>query len=92
MSYVLAFVASCLYIFLKATQQLSVVNFLYARIVPTSMAMAACEVFIMVNVARTADDLVGLVVLALSIGVGAGLGCLAAMKLHQRRNIERHQP
>jgi hypothetical protein len=85
MTYLLAFLASYIYIFLKANQQLSVVNFLYARILPTSMSMAACEVFIMVNVARTADDLSGLIVLALSIGVGGGLGCLTAMKLHQAR-------
>ena len=84
MSYFAAFVASFLYIFLKATQQLQVVNFRYARIVPTSLGMAACEVFIMVNVIRTADSVGGLVLLALCIGAGSGLGCLAAMKRFRR--------
>jgi hypothetical protein len=84
-SHLTAFLASFLYIGLKATQQLSVVNFRYGWILPTSMAMAGCEVFIMVHVVKTAADLSGLVLLALAIGSGAGLGCLAAMKFHQRR-------
>ena len=85
MTYIAAFFASFLYIALKATQQLQVVNFLYARILPTSLAMAACEVFIMVNVVKTAGDFSGLAMLALFIGAGSGLGCLAAMRLHQHR-------
>jgi hypothetical protein len=79
-SYALAFIASFLYIFLKATQQLQVVNFMYARILPTSFGMAACEVFIVVNVVRTADSIAGLILLALCIGAGSGLGCLSAMR------------
>lgn len=86
MSYILAFLASLLYIFLKATQQLQVVNFLYARILPTSLGMAACEVFIMVNIVRTAADMAGLILLACCIGLGSGLGCLAAMRLYQRKS------
>lgn len=86
MTHLAAFVASFLYIALKATQQLQVVNFLYSRIIPTSLGMAACEVFIMVNVVRTAESFGGLALLALCIGVGSGLGCLAAMKFHQRRS------
>lgn len=80
MTYAAAFFASYLYIFLKATQQLQVVNFLYARILPTSLGMAACEVFIMLNVIKTADSIAGLVLLALCIGSGSGLGCLTAMR------------
>lgn len=85
MSLLLAFLASTVYIYLKASQQLNVVNFEYGRILPTSMGMAACEVFIMVNIVRTADSLLGLAILAGAIGAGAGIGCIAAMKLHQRR-------
>lgn len=85
MSYFLAFLASLGYIYLKASQQLHVVNFEYGRILPTSLGMAACEVFIMVNIVRTSDSFGGLALLAASIGLGAGIGCIAAMKRHQRR-------
>ncbi len=51
---------------------------------PMSLVMAACEVFIMVNVIRTADSFAGLAFLALCIGVGAGLGCLTAMFLYKK--------
>lgn len=84
MNYLAAFVASYLYIALKATQQLQVVNFLWLRIMPTSLLMGACEVFIMVNVVRSASSIGGLCVLALCIGTGSGLGCLTAMWWHRR--------
>lgn len=84
MNYAFAFVASYVYIWAKATQQLQVVNFRYWRIMPMSFVMAACEVFIMVNVIRTADSFSGLVLLALCIGTGAGLGCLTAMVLYKK--------
>lgn len=77
--YLFAFLASYVYIWAKATQQLQVVNFRYWRIMPMSLVMAACEVFIMVNVIRTADSFGGLALLAFCIGIGAGLGCLTAM-------------
>ena len=84
MSYVFAFAASYVYIWAKATQQLQVVNFRYWRIMPMSLVMSMCEVFIMVNVIRTADSFGGLAALALCIGVGAGLGCLTAMALYKK--------
>ncbi|MGZ5080729.1 MAG: hypothetical protein ACXWF2_14500 [Usitatibacter sp.] len=83
MTFAFAFIASFIYIALKATQQLQVVNFEYRRIVPTSLGMACCEVFVMVNVVKTLDSHLGLVLLALCIGTGAGLGCLSAMWLRQ---------
>ena len=85
MTFALAFIASMAFIFLKASQQLNVVHFEYWRILPTSMGLAACEVFIMVNIVRTADSFLGLSLLAGSLGLGAGIGCIAAMKLHERR-------
>ena len=60
MNYLFAFAASYVYIWAKATQQLQVVNFRYWRIMPMSLVMATCEVFIMVNVIRTADSFAGL--------------------------------
>lgn len=85
MSYALAFLVSLVYIFLKAAQQLHVMHMEFRRIMPTSLGMAACEVFILHTIVRTADSLSGLVILALSIGLGAGIGCIAAMRLHLRR-------
>lgn len=87
MSYVFAFIASLIYIFLKATQQLQVMHDETKRIVPTSLGMAACEVFVTVNVVRTADSFLGLALLALCLGSGAGIGCLVAMK--RRRDATR---
>ena len=84
MSYAFAFVASFVYIWAKATQQLQVVNFRYWRIMPMSFVMSVCEVFIMVNVIRTADSVGGLIALAFFIGLGAGLGCLTAMWMYKR--------
>ena len=84
MNYLFAFGASFVYIWAKATQQLQVVNFRYWRIMPMSLVMATCEVFIMVNVIRTADSFGGLAFLALCIGIGAGLGCLTAMFLYKK--------
>lgn len=84
MNYLFAFIASYVYIWAKATQQLQVVNFRYWRIMPMSYVMALCEVFIMVNVIRTADSFGGLLLLGISIGTGAGLGCLTAMRLYKK--------
>lgn len=85
MSYVLAFLVSLVYVHLKSRQQLSVVYMEFSKIMPNSMGMAACEVFILSTVVRTADSFAGLVTLAVSIGLGAGIGCIAAMRLHLLR-------
>lgn len=79
MMYALAFVASFAFVFLKAFQQLSVVHHRTWWIIPTSMAMAACEVYVVANVAR-----VGWGWIVLAVGLGSGLGCLAAMFIHRR--------
>lgn len=77
--YALAFVSSFAFVFLKAFQQLSVVHHRTGWIIPTSMAMAACEVYVVANVAR-----VGWGWIVLAVGLGSGLGCLAAMSIHRR--------
>lgn len=77
MTYALAFVASFAFIFLKAFQQLNVVHRQYAWVVPTSMAMSACEVAVIAMVAKQ-----GWGWLVLFTGFGAGLGCVGAMFLH----------
>lgn len=72
-----AFFASYLFIALKALQQLQVVHGEYLRILPTSLAMAACEVFVISNVAAT-----GWGWIVWPVGLGSGLGCMTAMWLH----------
>jgi hypothetical protein len=76
-TYALAFAASFVFIFLKAFQQLNVVHRQYLLVVPTSMAMSACEVAVIALVARQ-----GWGWLVFFTGLGAGLGCTAAMLLH----------
>lgn len=77
--YALAFFASFVFVGLKAFQQLSVVHHRVWWIVPTSMAMAVCEVYIISNVAK-----LGWGWIVLAVGLGSGLGCLAAMFIHRR--------
>lgn len=79
MNYLLAFCTSFLFIFLKAYQQLNVVNKQYKWVLPTSMAMAACEVYVIATTARN-----GYGWIALAVGVGSGFGCMASMWVHER--------
>lgn len=86
MNYALAFAASFLYIALKAFQQRQVMAAEYLKMPAVSMAMAACEVFIMVNVVKTADSTAGLILLAACIGVGASFGSMLGTYLHARKH------
>ena len=90
MSYFLAFAASLIYIALKALQQRQVMAAEYLKMPVVSMAMAACEVFIMVNIVHTADSLGGLILLAVAIGLGAGLGSMLGTFLHVRSGRARN--
>ena len=85
MNYLAAFLASLLYIALKALQQRQVMAAEYLKMPAVSFAMAGCEVFIMVNVVHTADSLSGLTVLAACIGAGAGLGSMLGTWIHARK-------
>lgn len=85
MTYFLAFAASFVYIALKALQQRQVMAAEYLKMPAVSMGMAACEVFIMVNVIKTADSFGGLALLALSIGSGAALGSMVGTWWHARK-------
>lgn len=86
MTYLLAFLASLLYIALKALQQRQVMAAEYLKMPAVSFAMAGCEVFIMVNVVHTASSIAGLVLLAFCIGAGAGLGSMLGTWLHARKH------
>jgi hypothetical protein len=79
MSYGLAFAASFLFVALKSWQQLNVARRKYPWILPTSMAMAVCEVYVIANVAQF-----GFGWLVFWVGLGGGLGSTAATFLHWR--------
>lgn len=81
MTYLLAFGASFVFIFLKAFQQLNVVHKQYLMVIPTSIAMSTCEVLVIYLVAKQ-----GWGWLVLFTGGGGGLGCVVAMYLHKFTN------
>lgn len=80
MTFLAAFFASFLFVGLKAAQQLNVVHDQYWLVVPTSVLMAVCEVYVVANIASLGWH----VPLVLSVGLGSGLGCVASMFLHKR--------
>lgn len=86
LTYALAFLASFVLIALKATQQRQVQFAEYRKMPPVSIGMAFCEVFIVANVARTADGFWPLVGLALCIGLGAACGSMLGTYLHARKH------
>lgn len=72
------FAVSFAFIFLKAWQQLNVIHHQLWWIVPTSFALAACEVFLIVQASAY-----GVSWIVFPLGLGAGLGCLCSMMLHR---------
>lgn len=77
--YALAFMSSLVFVFLKAFQQLNVAHGSYPWVLPTSMSMAACEVYTVAAVAKQ-----GWGWIVIPVGFGAGLGAMAAMLVHGR--------
>lgn len=65
-------------VFLKAFQQRNVVGNQYAWVVPTSLGLAAAEIYVIVAVAMAGFDLIAV----LAIGLSGGTGSIAAMLLH----------
>ena len=76
-----AFAASFTFVFLKASQQRHVVHNDWFHVLPTSLAMAFCEYYVIALVVKMGYSLA----LVVAGGVGAGLGCMAAMWLHNKR-------
>lgn len=68
------------FVFLKAFQQRSVAADNYVAIVPTSVAMAAMELFTVANIAKLGWHF-GVV---LAVGLASGTGAMAAMWTHGR--------
>lgn len=79
MTFGAAFAAAFVFVFLKSWQQQNVVYQKYLWILPTSMAMAACEGYVVWQLATAFKA-----VLVITIGLGSGLGCMAATYLHHR--------
>ena len=78
MNYLIAFCVSFVYVALKAMQQQNVVFGEYIWVMPVSVLMALCEVTIIVLIVRNTW------LVALPIGIGAGLGAMIAMYAHKR--------
>jgi hypothetical protein len=79
LTYSLAFIASFGYVGLKSWQQLNVIHRKYCWIVPTSLAMAALEVYVVASMARS-----GWGWLVFWVGLGSGLGSAIATWIHYR--------
>lgn len=78
-AYMAAAIVSFVGVFFKAFQQLNVVHHKILWIVPVSYVMAACEVFLIWQIAIAQN-----LWLLFPIGTGAGLGCILSMMLHKR--------
>lgn len=79
----LFYLGSCmsLFVFFRAIQQLNVMHDKYWWVLPTSLGMGFCEVFIISSIAMGGLPLWQA---ALSMGTGGGLGSMLAMLLHRR--------
>lgn len=75
-AFALTFCVSFAFVALRAFQQLNVQHSRYWWVMPTSMLMAVCEITIVTQLVKTG------LALAIPLGLGAGLGCIAAMQLH----------
>lgn len=76
-SFIIGFCLNMGYIALKAFQQLSVQHDKYGWIIPVSLSMAACEVF------TTKLIVANSALIFIPLGIGGGLGCMGAMKMHK---------
>jgi hypothetical protein len=73
------FAVTFVYVALKALQQLQVVNYEFARVLPVSLGMALCEVTIMLSVVHDVGFW-GFI----PMGLGGGLGAMFSMYLHKK--------
>ena len=69
-----------MFIGLKASQQRHVIHNDWLLVLPTSMLMAVCEVYVIAAIARSGWS----PSLVTAVGLGSGLGAMGAMWLHNR--------
>jgi len=74
------FAASLIFVFLKAFQQRNVAFDHYRWVIPTSMAMAFTEFYVIALIVKAGYNLP----LVGAIGLGAGVGAVAAIHIHGR--------
>lgn len=74
------FLASFMFVFLKAFQQRNVAFDHYKWIVPVSFGMAATEVYVISTIVMTGYSFNAV----LGMGLGGGTGALLSMYLHKR--------
>lgn len=74
------FLANFVFIFLRAFQQQNVIHAKYGWVMPTSMFMALCEVFVIAQVAINGFTLP----IVAAVAAGGGSGCMVSMWAHRR--------
>lgn len=77
--YLTIFLASLVYVFLKASQQINVVKGHYWRVPFISFCMAACEVLSITLIVSTSYWAI------LPLGLGGSIGCWLAMRVNKIR-------
>lgn len=72
-------IATFIYVFLRAQQQINVIRSRYFAVVPCSLAMGICEVVILLYVVRANTIWLGLLT-----GLAGGAGVLVALMLNRK--------
>ena len=73
------FCVSFVYTFAKAFQQLNVAHDKFGWVIPVSLFMATCEVFLVTSIAFIHDASI-----IFPMGIGAGFGAIVGMLVHKR--------
>lgn len=76
--YVLAGLASVVFIFARAFQQLNVMHHEWKWVIPTSLVMAMCEVTVVSAIVKATDPLMVAV-----LGISGGAGAIVSMFTHK---------
>lgn len=72
------FIAAFALVFIKAVQQLNIVNYKYFLVIPTSFCFAAGEIFIVLQIVKGSWEIWPY------MGAGAALGAISAMWLYKK--------
>jgi hypothetical protein len=80
MSEVWMFLASFIGVFFKVIQGRNFTFDNYIWVVPTSVALAAVDMFIITNIVRLGYSVASVLI----VGIGSGLGAMLGMFIHRR--------